>query len=108
MFSGINSAQVWVLFILTVASFVVQVTALVDCLRRPAEIFHAAGKLAKAKWLIILVIAVALGFISLPGGGLNTVNIIAFIAATVYLVDVRPAIRRLTGESGGRSGPYGP
>ena len=69
----------------------------------------AAGKQTKQRWLIILGVAAAIGFVSLLNP-LNIFNLIAFVAAAVYLVDVRPALRQITGKGGGRtqSGPYGP
>lgn len=94
--------------VLGVAAFGTQVYALVDCVRRRADAFVAAGKLTKQKWLIILAVAVAIGFIFFNGNALNFLNIIAFVAAAVYLVDVRPALRNMQGRGGSSSGPYGP
>jgi uncharacterized protein DUF2516 len=39
-------------------------------------------------------------------GPLNIFGLIAFVAAGVYLADVRPAVRQISG-GGGSSGPYG-
>jgi hypothetical protein len=53
-------------------------------------------------------VAAAIGFVSLLNP-LNIFNLIAFVAAAVYLVDVRPALRQVSGRGGGsQSGPYGP
>jgi len=35
-------------------------------------------------------------------------GVIAFVAAAVYLADVRPALKQVSGRGGGRQGPYGP
>jgi hypothetical protein len=66
--------------------------ALVDALIRPRSAFVAAGKLTKPAWgaitalaLLITYFTPVLSFLWLP----------AVIAAIVYLVDVRPAIRGL-------------
>jgi len=66
--------------------------ALVDALVRPATGFVAAGKLTKPGWVAITALAALLlswrgpiSFLGLP----------AVIAAIVYLVDVRPAVRAL-------------
>jgi heme/copper-type cytochrome/quinol oxidase subunit 1 len=108
MLNGINQLQYWVVIALGVASLVVQVVALVDgALRRPAA-YVAAGKMTKQRWMIILAVAVAIGFVSFLGGALGFLNIVAFVAAAVYLVDVRPAVRAASGGSGGSAGPYGP
>jgi hypothetical protein len=66
--------------------------ALVDALVRPARAYVAAGKLTKPAWGGITALALVLAyfvptfsFLWLP----------AVIAAIVYLVDVRPAVRGL-------------
>ena len=47
--------------------------------------------------------------LGLVAAGLGLViYLIAFVAAAVYLVDVRPALRQVGGRGGGNSGPYGP
>lgn len=105
---NLGSLQQLVLLVLTVAAFGMQVYALVDAVRTRKEAFDLAGKLTKQKWVAILGVAAALGFVSL-GGGLGFLAIIAVVAAGVYLADVRPAVRQIGGgHSGERSGPYGP
>lgn len=105
---GLNSAQSVVFLGLGLAAFAVQVVALVDCIRRRADAFAAAGKMTKNRWLIILGVAVLIGFISFNTSPLGFLNLIAFVAAAVYLVDVRPALRQVGGRGSGSSGPYGP
>ena len=105
---AINSAQAVVFLVLGLAAFAVQVFALVDCIRRRADAFVAAGKMTKQRWTIILGVAVAIGFISFNGNALGFLNIIAFVAAAVYLVDVKPALQQVQGRGGGNAGPYGP
>jgi hypothetical protein len=109
MFSAVGSAQSLVMLVLGVLAFGTQVVALVDALRHRPDAFVAASKQTKQRWLIILAVAAAIGFVSLLGP-LNIFNLIAFVAAAVYLVDVRPALRQITGRGGGhtQSGPYGP
>jgi hypothetical protein len=109
MFSAVGSAQSLVMLVLGVFAFGTQVVALADALRHRPDAFVAASKQTKQRWLIILAVATAIGFVSLLGP-LNIFNLIAFVAAAVYLVDVRPALRQITGRGGGRtqSGPYGP
>ncbi len=108
---SIPSLQVGVLIILAFLAFGMQLFALVDAVRTRSDAFVAAGKLTKPKWLAILGVAAAFGFIALPiaGGGLTSsigfLSIIAVVAATVYLVDVRPAVKQIQG--GGGTGPYG-
>jgi hypothetical protein len=86
------------------ASMGTRVFALVDALIRPAPAFEAAGKLTRTGWLIILGIGLAVGlFLGTP---VSLLNIAALIAAIVYLVDVRPAVRQL-GRPDRRNGPSG-
>jgi hypothetical protein len=102
-------------WLLLVVAFVVEAWALVDALRQPAGAYALAGKLTKQWWLIILGLAAALGFAHAvaPLGGFSPVTLLrgilpvaAFIAASVYLADVRPAVREYRGGRGA-SGPYG-
>lgn len=113
MIAGI---QWFVVVALSVIAFGLEVFALADALRRPSQAFVIAGKLTKPKWLAILAVATAFGFIALPppiGAGFSSslgfLSIIAVVAAAVYLTDVRPAVRQIRGGGSGRSsGPYGP
>lgn len=66
--------------------------ALVDALVRPAAGYVAAGKLTKPGWAAILALAV---LVVLWRGPLSFLGLPAIIAAIVYLVDVRPAVRQL-------------
>jgi hypothetical protein len=105
-FTGLFSVQGIVLLILQLVAFAVQIYALVDAIRQKSAAFPAAGKQTKRLWLILLSVAAAIGFISL-GQGLSFLffDALGVVAAAVYLTDVRPAVRGMTG--GGSSGPYG-
>ncbi len=95
------------LLLIAVFQFGVAGFAFLDAAGRRADAYLAAGKLKKPIWLAILgasiVVVVALFLrrdpFSLP-------NLAATVAAIVYLVDVRPAIKQVTGRGGG-NGPYG-
>jgi hypothetical protein len=104
MFNSVAGAQGIVQVALGLVALGMQVFALVDALRQRTDAFAAAGKLTKKLWLVILGVATALGFVSLYSP-LNFFNLIAVVAAGVYLADVRPALR---GVTGGGTGPYGP
>lgn len=107
-----------VLALLSIGAFAISAWALVDVLRRPKEAFTSAGKRTKNFWLIIVAIATAIAFVSLPiygGASLpGLLGIASVVAAAVYLADVRPAVRQFGGRRGprndgrGNSGPYGP
>jgi hypothetical protein len=97
--------------LLTLALLLLKLFALVDASIRRSELFEAAGKWKKPAWLIILGIAVIWDL--LRPSLLGILSIAGLIAAIVYLVDVRPAVRSLGkgGRSGGdgrHMGPYGP
>ena len=97
--------------VISIAAFVVEAWAFVDAVRRPAPAFAAAGKQTKPIWLLILGVAtvVGLGYAFYLGGAsaISILPVAAFVAAAVYLVDVRPKVREFkTGSSSG-SGPYG-
>ena len=96
-------AQGLVLQVLGWGALAVMVFALVDATRQRGDAFAAAGKQTKQRWLIILGVAVAIGFVSVFGP-LNIFNLVAFVAASVYLVDVKPALRGITGRGGTSSG----
>ncbi|BDM72989.1 membrane protein [Streptomyces nigrescens] len=85
---------------------------LIDAAVRREDAYRAASKQTKGMWLIFLAIATALLFI-LPV--MSFLPIIGVIAVIVYTVDVRPALRAVSGggrgpRRGGSSsdGPYGP
>jgi hypothetical protein len=88
------------LFLINLVATVVVVVALIDAALRRNEAFVAAGKQTKIFWILVLVLGL---FITLVG----------VIAAIVYLVDVRPAVKGMGGGRGGgrtssSDGPYGP
>ncbi len=98
----------WFFWALLLAAFVVEAWAFVDVIIRPSAAFPAAGKQTKPIWLIILGVAFVIGI----GGAigelalLSIFPIVAFVAAAIYLVDVRPKVR--SAKPGTRQGPYGP
>jgi hypothetical protein len=98
--TGLN----WILLILTYVSLGVRLFALIDAVRRPSAAYEAAGKLTKTAWVIILAVSVVVGL--LFPGLLGIFNLAGLIAAIVYIVDVRPAVREIT-RPGPTQGPYG-
>jgi hypothetical protein len=108
--SGALTPLYWFFEVLAIAALCVEVWAFVDAVRRPAAAFPAAGKQTKPLWLVILGVAAVIGLWSSTLGGPNLVSlfpIIAFVAAAIYLTDVRPKVREFKGGSSS-SGPYGP
>jgi Protein of unknown function (DUF2516) len=95
-------------WVLLLGAFVIEIWAFGDALRRPSDSFKAAGKQTKPIWLIILGVAFVIGIAGAVGylSLLSIFPIAAFVAAAIYLADVRPKIKSL--KSGTRQGPYGP
>jgi hypothetical protein len=108
--------------VLAVAILGMSIYALVHALRVPPNAFISAGKLKKNLWLLILGLATLFsaagaleyfnGFMRVGGQaflgiGLGLFSIAAVIAATIYIVDVKPAVKGMGGR-GGNNGPYGP
>jgi hypothetical protein len=71
--------------------------AFVDSLIRPAAGFVAAGKLTKPAWAAITGVSIAVIWYL---GPMSFLGLPAIIAAVVYLVDVRPAVRGLRRGNG--------
>ena len=97
--------------VLGVAAFVVEAWAFIDAITRPSQAFVAAGKQTKQLWLIILGVAtvVGLAFAIIGVGPTSILPVAAFVAAAIYLADVRPKVRSFPkNRSGTSSGPYGP
>jgi Protein of unknown function (DUF2516) len=92
-------------------AFVVEAWALIDAIRRPSQAFVASGKQTKQLWLVILAVAAVVGLYG-AAYGVGPVSILpvaAFVAAAIYLADVRPKVKEFrNNNSGTSSGPYGP
>ena len=84
--------QELVFFVLYWGVLALAVWAFVDALIRPANGFVAAGKLTKPGWAAITGLAALILFWQ---GPMSFLGLPAVIAAVVYLVDVRPAVRGL-------------
>jgi hypothetical protein len=95
---------------LLVAAFAVEAWAFIDVIRRPAPAFPAVSKQTKPLWLVILGVAALIGL----GGAVGDLSlfsflpILAFVAAAIYLTDVKPKVSQFKGGSGSHMGPYGP
>jgi hypothetical protein len=97
--------------VLAVVAFGVETWAFVDGIIRPKNAYLAAGKLTKTKWLLILGVAFVFGLYGLfYVGVMNILSVVAFVAAAIYLSDVRPRVKEFgNNRRDTRSmGPYGP
>ncbi|MCX5406265.1 DUF2516 family protein [Streptomyces sp. NBC_00335] len=89
---------------LAVVAFVMALTAREDA-------YRAAGKQTKTFWAVILGITVLVDFFL----GMLFLQIAGLVASIVFFVDVRPALKQVSGGGGGgrrggssSDGPYGP
>ncbi|MGI8664429.1 MAG: DUF2516 family protein [Jatrophihabitans sp.] len=93
----INHIEDWLMFVLLLGVLALQIWGLADCVSRKAPAFPAAGKLTKATW--ILLNALALVLVLIVHDVTNLLSYISIILSSVYLADVRPAVREISGPS---------
>lgn len=101
-----------VLGLISLAMALFALGAFIDAALHREDAYRAADKNTKAFWLIILGLsAVVMKLFSI----LSFLPVIGLIATIVYVVDVRPALKQVSGGGrGGRrrpsssDGPYGP
>jgi predicted CDP-diglyceride synthetase/phosphatidate cytidylyltransferase len=105
--TAFTNFQSTLVLILGLAALACEIFALVDAVRQRPDAYVAAGKRTKNFWMILLLIATVLGVVTLFNV-LNLFGLVGFIAAAVYLADVRPALRRVSGRGRPQDGPYGP
>ena len=91
---SVFAVQGGILTVTTLAIFVVQAWAFLDALSHRSEAYVAADKMTKKAWLVILGVALAAHM--LIWSPISLLNIIGTVAALVYMVDARPALRSLT------------
>jgi hypothetical protein len=95
-------------FVVGLVFTVTAVAALVLAAMARADAYRAADKQSKNFWLIMLAVTVLVNFV-----GIFFLQIAGLVASIVFLVDVRPALRQVSGGGGRRGGsssdgPYGP
>ncbi|TDQ55191.1 DUF2516 family protein [Actinorugispora endophytica] len=89
--------------VIYLAIFVTTLYALVEAVRTPAQAFPAMDKQTKGLWVGLLSAGtlISLGAVM---GWFVFMTILALIAALIFILDVRPAVRGI-GRPG--EGPYG-
>ncbi|MEV7087810.1 DUF2516 family protein [Streptomyces sp. NPDC093085] len=98
-----------VLGLFSLAMLVFAVVALFFAAAAREDAFRAADKQTKKFWVIILGVTVAINLFL----GMLFLQIAGLVATIVFMVDVRPALQRVSGGGGRRGGsssdgPYGP
>ena len=99
-----------VLPLLGFAMLALAVVAFVFALLARDDAYRAADKQTKTFWLVILGITILVDYFL---ASMLFLTIAGLVATIVFLVDVRPALKQVSGggrRSGGSSsdGPYGP
>ncbi|MFL6240136.1 MAG: DUF2516 family protein [Actinomycetes bacterium] len=80
-----------IFLIISLALLLVELVAVVDACIRPGRLYPAAGKQTKVFWVVILILAIIFR-------GIGILGLAGLVAAIVYLVDVRPALREIGGR----------
>lgn len=75
--------------------FLFAVWAVTDCATRKAAAFTAAGKLTKPTWLLLTGLSALMAFPYL--GFPFLLRMITTTVVAVYMADVRPAVREISG-----------
>lgn len=89
--------------VVSLVLFLFALFAFVDAAIHREDAYRAADKNTKAFWLIILGIAAAvMKLFSI----LSFLPIIGLVAVIVYMVDVRPALREVSGRGRGGNRPF--
>lgn len=86
--------QSTIMLLLNLLMLALKLWAFVDSLVHRSQEYHAASKWSKPGWCIVLGITLAVQVVLV--GGFGILNLIGVVAALVYLLDVRPALRALT------------
>jgi len=109
--NGVYTPLYYFFTALAMAAFIVEAWAFIDAIIRPAQAYVASGKQTKTIWMLILGVACVLGLAAASGydiGITNFLAVAAFVAAAIYLVDVRPKVKEFRRGNSSSSGPYGP
>jgi hypothetical protein len=93
----VNQIENGITFVLFWGMLALRVWALGDCLARKGAAFPAAGKLTKPAWILLTALSVVIG-VALPSP-LGFLSLISLVISMVYLADVRPAVREISGGS---------
>lgn len=92
----------WVSYVILLVTLVTEGWAMLHCVTRRADAFPVVGRLSKGTWVVItggaFIFTLLTGASYVYGGGLLTTLLayIGIIAALVYLLDIRPALRDVT------------
>jgi hypothetical protein len=92
----INELYYWTDMVLFYGLLALRAWALIDCLTRRNDAFPAVDKLTKAAWAAMLALGLVFGSLIFRSP-LSIFSLITAVMAAVYLADVRPAVREISG-----------
>ena len=88
----------WTDYVVIYGPVLLRTWALIDCATRKVAAFPAVDKLTKPSWLAMLLIGDLLGwYFTRVQGPLTIFSLVTVVLASVYLADVRPAVREISG-----------
>lgn len=91
----ISNIETGLLDVLFWALLAMRLWALGDCVARKSAAFPAAGKLTKPAWTLLTALSLVVGY--LFHNSLSLLPLAFLIVSLVYLADVRPAVREVSG-----------
>jgi hypothetical protein len=94
---NIGNLYYWTDEVLIWGLLVLRFWAFGDCLIRKMDAFPAVDKLTKPIWVAILGIGALLGTYLSLSQPVGIFSLVTTISAAVYLADVRPAVREISG-----------
>lgn len=92
----VNELYYWTDLVLFWGLVALRAWAFFDCLIRKVAAFPAVDKLTKPAWIAMLLIAGLFGSWISPAPT-GPISLISAVIAAVYLADVRPAVREISG-----------
>jgi len=93
MFGTVQNLVVLVLWVVLLG---LKGFAFVECLRAPTQVFPAIGRQSKVLWMVLTGLALLTGLV--PNLTLTLFGIAGAVIALIYLFDIRPRIKSITGR----------
>ncbi|GIG57709.1 hypothetical protein Lfu02_20810 [Longispora fulva] len=86
--------------VIAIFAMIISAAALIHCVRQRADAFTAIGTLAKGPWMALLAGATLISLVTILAGVGSSApglfSMLAILASSVYLLDVRPGLRDAT------------
>lgn len=85
---------------ITAAAMITEIVAFFHCVTQRADAFAAINTLSKGLWLALLGGSILLSLLTSFNPAASFIGAIGLIAALVYLLDIRPALRDAVNGAG--------